>query len=158
MPGRVVIREAGAEDVGAIVELWVEMIDFHAERDPFFARSADGDKVFAEFVAKNIAGETVCVLVAERDGRIVGYCQGMIERHPPVLERVEYGQILDFGVTADCRRTGVGEQLCTRLCEWLAAKGVHRIEVRHSIANEIASRFWPKMGFRPYLKTLCMEV
>jgi hypothetical protein len=34
---------------------------------------------------------------------------------------------------------------------------VHRIEVRHSEFNKVASRFWAKMGFKPYLKTLFKE-
>jgi len=154
---KIVIRQATPEDIGAIVELWKEMIDFHRIRDPFFTRAVNGEDVFAEFVQKNINSETACVYVAGVGGKIVGYCQGMLEKHPPVLAQTDYGQILDFAVAADYRRAGVGERLCQALQGWFVLKGVHRIEVRHSESNEIASGFWTKMGFKPYMKTLFKE-
>jgi ribosomal protein S18 acetylase RimI-like enzyme len=154
---QVVLRQATLNDIPAIVELWKEMIDFHRIRDPFFTRAVDGEDVFAEFVEKNINSETACVYVATVGGTIVGYCQGMLGKHPPVLVQTDYGRILDFAVTADYRRTGVGERLCRALQGWFVLRGVHRIEVRHSEFNEIASRFWPKMGFQPYMKTLFKE-
>ena len=154
---QVVIRKATLKDISVIVGLWKEMMDFHKDRDPSFARADNGDEVFSQFVEKNINSETACVYVAIIGGTIVGYCQGMLEKHPPVLEDVDYGQILDFAVAADYRRSGIGERLCHALQGWFVLKGVHRLEVRHSEFNEVASRFWAKMGFRPYLKTLCKE-
>ena len=44
------------------------------------------------------------------------------------------------------------------LCEWFRREGIRRIEVRHSTYNEIGARFWPKMGFTPYLQTLFLEL
>lgn len=154
---QIVIRQATPQDVPVIVGLWKEMMDFHKKRDPFFTRADNGEEVFAEFVEKNISSETACAYVAVVDGTIVGYCQGMLEKHPPVLVQTDYGQILDFAVTADYRRTGVGEKMCRALQDWFVFNGVHRVEVRHSEFNEIASRFWSKMGFKPYLKTLFVE-
>jgi ribosomal protein S18 acetylase RimI-like enzyme len=154
---QIALRQATLQDIPAIIELWKEMIDFHRIRDPFFTRAVNGEDVFAEFVEKNINSESACVYVAIIGGTIVGYCQGMLEKHPPALVQTDYGQILDFAVTADYRRTGVGERLCRALQGWFVLKGVHRIEVRHSEFNEIAARFWPKMGFKPYMKTLFKE-
>ena len=154
---QVVLRQATLQDIGAIVELWKEMINFHRIRDPFFTRSVNGEDVFAEFVEKNINSETACVYVAVVGGTIMGYCQGMLEKHSPVLAHTDYGQILDFAVSADYRRAGVGERLCRALLDWFVMKGVYRIEVRHSESNEIAESFWTKMGFKPYMRTLSKE-
>jgi ribosomal protein S18 acetylase RimI-like enzyme len=154
---QVVIRKATLQDIPAIAELWKEMIDFHKKIDPVFTRAVNGEEVFSQFVEKNINSQTACVYVAIVDSKIVGYCQGMLEKPPPVLTETDYGRIMDFAVTADYRRTGVGEKMCRALQDWFVIKGVHRIEVRHSEFNEISSQFWPKMGFKPYLKTLFME-
>ena len=154
---QVVIRHATPEDIPVIVELWKEMMDFHKKRDLFFTRAVNGDEVFSQFVEKNINSETACVYVAIVGGTIVGYCQGMMEKHPPVLTETDYGQVLDFAVAADYRRAGIGDRLCRALQDWFVLKGVHRLEVRHSEFNEVASRFWAKMGFKPYLKTLYKE-
>ena len=151
------LRKAMLKDVPAIIVLWKEMMDFHKKSDPFFTRAVDGEEVFSQFLEKNINSETACVYVAIVGGKIVGYCQGMLEKHPPVLTVTDYGQVLDFAVAADYRRTGVGERLCRALQGWFVLKGVHRLEVRHSEFNETASRFWAKMGFKPFLKTLFKE-
>jgi ribosomal protein S18 acetylase RimI-like enzyme len=155
---KVVIRTATRRDVPAIVKLWEELMDFHQARDPLFTRARNGSRLFAKFVEENIRNDAACVLVATVDGKIVGYCQGMLEQHPPALAKPQYGQILDFLVTADCRRAGIGEQMFEALCDWFRAEGIRRIEVRHSTANESAARFWPKMGFTPYLQTLFREL
>jgi ribosomal protein S18 acetylase RimI-like enzyme len=153
-----VIRAATRRDIPALIELWEELMDFHEVRDPHFTRARNGSRLFARFVGENIRNDAACVLVATVEDRIVGYCQGMLDRHPPALAEPEYGQILDFLVTAEYRRAGLGEQMFRTLCAWFRREGMHRIEVRHSTANEIAARFWTKMGFEPYLETLFLRV
>ncbi|MHC4325903.1 MAG: GNAT family N-acetyltransferase [Planctomycetota bacterium] len=151
------VRKATPEDIPFIVRLWKEMMDFHRKRDPFFTLAVNSEEVFAKFVGKNIGSGTACVFVAVDGEKIVGYSQGTLEKHPPVLAQIEYGQILDFAVATYYRRAGVGEKMYGALYDWFVGKGVHRLEVRHSEFNEIASQFWPKMGFRSYLKTLFLE-
>jgi len=158
MQTQAVIRKATRRDLDAIVALARELMDFHKARDPLFTRSADFDALFGRFALRNIRRVSACVLVATIDERIVGYCQAMLDRHPPSLRDPEYGLILDFCVTAAYRRTGVGEQMFTAMREWFRTKGVRRIEVRHSTFNEVAARFWPKMGFTPYLRTLFLDL
>jgi GNAT superfamily N-acetyltransferase len=158
MQTQAVIRKASRRDLKAIVALGRELMDFHKVLDPFFTPSADFDTLFGRFVLRNIRSMTACVLVATVDGQIVGYCQGMLDRHPPSILEPQYGLILDFCVAAAHRRTGVGEQMFTAMRDWFCRKGMRRIEVRHSTFNETAVRFWPKMGFTPYMRTLFLDL
>jgi GNAT superfamily N-acetyltransferase len=158
MQTQAVVRKATRRDLSGIVALGRELLDLHKALDPFFTRSADFDPVFKQFVLRNIHSMAACVLVATVDEQIVGYCQGMRERHPPVLMEPEYGLILDFCVTAEYRRMGVGGQMLAAMGEWFRKKGIRRIEVRHSTFNEVAARFWPKMGFTPYMRTLFLDL
>jgi len=136
-----VIRPATRRDIPALVALWEELMDFHQARDPFFTRSANGGHIFARFVEENIRNDGACVLVATLDGKIVGYCQGILDRHPPALAESDFGQILDFGVTAEYRRAGIGALMLQALCEWFRREGVRRVEVRHSTHNEMGAHF-----------------
>ncbi len=154
VPTGVTIRAATYQDVPAIVALWEELMDFHWAKDPFFERAHNGSNLFARFVEENVRNDAACVLVAVIEEKIVGYCQGFLDRHPPVIAEPEYGQVLDFAVTALHQGTGIGTQMFETLREWFRKEGVHRIEVRHSSSNEIAARFWAQMGFKPYLQTL----
>jgi ribosomal protein S18 acetylase RimI-like enzyme len=158
MQAKAVIRPATRRDIRALVALWEELMDFHQARDPFFTRSRNGSGIFGRFIEENIRNDAACVLVATVDDKVVGYCQGMLDRHPPALAESDFGQILDFGVTAEHRRSGIGQEMLKELCDWFRREGICRIEVRHSTCNEIAARFWPKMGFQPYLQTLFREL
>lgn len=158
MRTKTVIRKATRRDIPSIVALGKELLEFHQVIDPFFTPAENFAAVFARFVEENIRNDAACVLVAVVDGKIVGYCQGMLDRHPPAIAVPDYGQILDFAVTAEHRGTGVGKQMFAALCEWFRKEGMHRIEVRHSSSNETAAQFWSQMGFKPYLQTLFAEL
>lgn len=148
------IRKATKADVPKILPVWRELMEMHAKLDPFFACRDSGEKAFCKFVTDNIREPNTCVLVAEADGRIIGYCQGKADKYPPILETVEYGQIMDFAVLETHRRRGLGRQMLEKLFEWFWARGLLRIEVRCSLHNEISRSFWRTMGFEPYMETL----
>lgn len=133
-------------------------MDFHAARDPRFARSADGHTRYAEFVSGQIGNAAACVLIAEQNQTIVGYCLALMAKHPPVYRVREYGSILDLAVTANFRRQGIGEALVNTTLQWFAAHNLYRVEVRVATINEISNPFWQMMGFIPYVATLSKEI
>jgi ribosomal protein S18 acetylase RimI-like enzyme len=152
------IRKATQDDTGAIVELWNELMDFHKKQDRRFTRSADGHKRFAEFVSGRIAHETSCVLIAEQQDEIVGYCLAAISKYPPVYEHQEYGMIFDLAVTENFRRQGIGQTLVETALQWFSEQKISRVEVRVATANEISTAFWKEMGFVPYLEVVYKEI
>jgi len=158
MKGKINVRKAIETDISAIVALWKEFMDFHKERNRFFGRSAIAHEKFAEFIAGHIANESSCVLVAELDDLVVGHCLATISKYPPIYDVVEYGQIMDLAVTHKYRRKGVGETLVNAIRSWFLARGIHRVEVRVAVSNEVSVAFWRKMGFRPYVETLCLKM
>lgn len=96
MKSDVTIRKAANADLDAIGRLWQEFMDFHRDRDPHFARSADGHERFKEFIAGHITSDTSCVLVADDGGEIVGYCLATLAKYPPVFEHRDYGAVFDL--------------------------------------------------------------
>lgn len=151
------IRSATLEDTNAIVELWKEYMDFHAERERRFARSDDGHVRFGEYISGRIMDDASCVLVAEHEQNVVGYCLATLAKFPPVFAYREYGSISDLAVTARSRHQGIGQALVEAAFRWFAERGVRRIEVRVATSNEVSTAFWRKMGFVPYLEILHCE-
>jgi ribosomal protein S18 acetylase RimI-like enzyme len=152
------IRKATQEDTRAIVELWKEMMDFHRERDRHFTRSVDGHERFAEFVSGRIVSETSCVLVAEQQCEIVGYCLATLSKFPPVFEYQKYGAIFDLAVTENYRKKGIGQALVEAAVQWLSEQEIHRVEVRVATSNKVSIAFWKKIGFVPYLEVVYKEI
>lgn len=158
MTSDVLVRQATEQDIPCIVELGMELLDYHRELDPFFSRKADAEKSYAEFVKGNIASEDACVVVAQVGAEIVGYCQARVSKYPPVMEVERFAEILDCFVREHLRSQGIGRRLAGCVRDWCRSKELERIEVRHSTKNPGAGNFWKKMGFEPYLKTLFMEI
>jgi GNAT superfamily N-acetyltransferase len=158
MTERFEIRDGRAEDVDGVVGLWLELMDFHRERDHRFARSEDGHERFREYLLERLADADSRLLVAEVDGMPAGYCLAAVCRFPPVFAEREYGAVYDLAVSAAMRRRGIGEGLFRVVREWFGERGMRRVEVGIALANPVSAAFWRKMGFEPYLAKAGLEL
>ena len=158
MRDRIKIRPAAREDIDAMAELWTEFMDFHAARDPWFKRSESGHNSFAEFIRERIEDEKSIVLVAEADGKVVGHALAMITPRLPVFEPVEFAQIMDVAVAETHRRLGIGAKLVQEMMRIFRERGIHRVEVGAANTNEVATAFWRKMGFTPYMQKSWLSI
>jgi GNAT superfamily N-acetyltransferase len=86
--------------------------------------------------------------VAERDGQVVGH--SLLYRRPHDL-RVPKDSIDLAGASTfpDERGTGVGRALLAYAITWAYANGYPTMTTDWRMTNMLASRFWPKRGFRP---------
>lgn len=143
--------------MAAIAGLWVELMDFHRAFDFYYARSAKGEQSFREYVRGGLENPEWRVVVAEREGQLVGYCLAMVKERPDVMEERRFGLISDMLVTESERRKGVGERLARAAQDWFAEQGIVRTEVVVAVANRGSGAFWRKMGYVPLLETLCRQ-
>jgi N-acetylglutamate synthase-like GNAT family acetyltransferase len=158
MTEELIIRQATVEDVPSILEIWKELMDFHKELDPLYSRSATGHEKFAEHLVKYIQGDESCVFAAIDGEDLVGYCMATISMYPPVLEKQEYGEIDNIVVTERYRRSRIGESLLGEVRKWYREKGIDRMEAKVSKFNRVSTSFWAKMGFKPYMETVFLEI
>jgi ribosomal protein S18 acetylase RimI-like enzyme len=142
-------RKAKLEDAPRIAELWLEMAEFHAQRDFYWEISRGCRDGYAAYTSKVITEDCGGVFVAHDDGKVVGFVMATGASRAPCYARQKVGLILDLAVTKGCRRKGAGEKLCNRALRWLSEKGFPSAEVRVATANPLAARFWEKMGFEP---------
>ena len=159
MTREVIIRKARKKDIPLIAELWKELMDFNKQYDGHWSRSENGHQSCADFINDHIADDASCILVAEADKHIVGYCLSDICKCDPQLLKVkEYGQISNLAVTKNYRRKGIGERLLRKTVNWFSKKGIHRIEVYVGISNKSARKFWTKVGFTPFVENMFLEI
>lgn len=85
------------------------------------------------------------VLVAEEDGRVVGWIHVV---STPVLETDLYAEIAGLVVDERCRSRGIGLALLDAAESWARDAGCTTIRVRSRIARERAHAFYERHGFR----------
>ena len=145
------IREAKPIDVRAMVALWKELMDFHAQLDPFFTRDENGHLTFVRMLTQLMESAKGLVLVAVDGELVIGFTQAGITNYSPTVKNRPFGLIYDTVVDQAYRRRGVGTHLFVRQKQWFAKMGVKRLEVRAMAENPQSNAFWHKMGFAPFL-------
>lgn len=109
------IRRATEADAGALVAIYAPYVE---ETPISFETVVPAVDEFAARMRKYLSAWQY--LVAERDGRIVGYAYGGTHR-----ERAAYRYSVEVSAYVDraCHRQGIGRALYTQLFDDLAAKG-----------------------------------
>ena len=155
------VREAEPSDVDALLAL-APLISLHHAASPVFSDNAarraareTSDAVRSE-LESDIASSEIGTLVAERDGRAVGLFSlvpvelaGDGVEGPATLARPERACYLGFAATdPEARGSGTGVLLTTAAFAWAHRSGYSTMVTDWRVANLLASRFWPRRGFR----------
>lgn len=90
-----------------------------------------------------LADGTAVVLLAEREGTTVGYAAFYPAEQPGAAH------LPVAGTRPDLRGAGLGVALVERALHEAHLAGFDSVELDWRSANLLASRFWPKRGFRP---------
>lgn len=152
------VRLAEPRDVEAILEI-APLIRRHHARAPVFSanrRRDDPDAIRAE-VEQDVAAPEIGGLVAEAGGRVAGaflvvpaeLAREGVEGHGGLAE-AEAACVLYFAATTpELRGSGTGLALTRGAFAWAHGAGYERMTTDWRATNLLASRFWPRRGFRP---------
>jgi len=146
------VRRAEARDVDALVEL-APLLQEHQNLSPVFGSRPpwDPDWLRAE-IEKDIGNEKFGQFVAEVDGRIVGNFEvapAEVSSMHESLGRPERASYLAFAVTLpEARGSGAGVALTNACFAWSHEAGYESMVTDWRVTNLLASRFWPRRGFR----------
>ena len=151
-PAGVVVRRATADDVDAVVRLDLELPG-HQRLAPVFSTAPPytEDESRADFLAEVDASEQA-ILLADVDGRVVSMLVMVDVSKSSMhtgLARPERAAFLGFAATLpEARGTGAGVALTNAGLAWARDQGYPVTVVDWRETNLLASRFWPRRGFR----------
>lgn len=154
----ITIRQATVDDLQRLSELWLEFMEFHTEREPDLALSADAGDRWAKWAAQKVADDKGFIAVAEAGGKIIGYVIAKITDRSDVFRERTYGEIMELAVTSSARAAGAGTRLYESATEWVRSKGVGWLQLEVSSANETADAFWAKKGFKPFVERRTLRI
>ena len=157
---RPLIRRAETRDLEALGQLGATLMRVHYAFDPlrFLAAGGGAEAGYAHFLGSQLDDGESVVLVADDDGRIVGYAYAAIEPLSWKDLRAECGFIHDLLVDESARRRGVGEALLLAAIDWLKKRGMPRVVLGTAAQNESAKRLFERAGFRATMVEMTREL
>lgn len=154
----VVVRRAAAEDAEVIAEFALRLFAQHRAYDPDrFARLSDRGGA-AWYYGERAEADDAAVLVAELDGRIVGFA--FLE-----YEELNYADLLenavrlhDIFVVEEARGSGAGKKLIDAAAEKARSFGADKMILSVAAKNEFAKSFFESRGFKPTMVEMTLNL
>jgi ribosomal protein S18 acetylase RimI-like enzyme len=155
-----VIRRATREDRAALGHLGALLMTMHYEfdRQRFLAPGEHAEEGYADFLVSQLDDPDTLVLVAERDGAVVGYCYAGIEPLSWKELRDRAGFIHDLLIDPAARGQGAGEALMHAATAWFRERGLPRVMLWAAAGNAPALELFRKAGFRQTMTEMTLEL
>ena len=154
------IRPARRDDLAALGRLGALLVKTHHDFDTkrFIAATSQTEHGYASFLATQLAEPTVVVLVAEREGEVVGYTYAGVEGRDYMSLRGPAGMLYDIVVDPAHRGEGIGRMLLDATLAALEARGAPRAVLSTADRNEAAQRLFARAGFRRTMVEMTREL
>jgi GNAT superfamily N-acetyltransferase len=157
---RILIRPATPADMPAVGRLGALLVKQHHALDPqrFIAGGEGVAEGYAWFLDSQLEQPGVVILVAEREGQVVGYVYAALEPHNWKELRDAAGFVHDVVVDESARRLGVATGLVEAACAWLREHGAPRALLWSAAPNAAAQALFERMGFRRTMVEMTREL
>jgi GNAT superfamily N-acetyltransferase len=140
------VRAACSGDAHALAALLQQLGDDEPRADPTLLALRLGELPHSRVV-----------LVAERDGRLLGTCTVNLIEH--LAHNFARSAILeDLVVHADVRGLGIGQRLIACAVERARAWGCYKLALSSNHRREAAHRFYAQLGFQPHGISLALTL
>jgi ribosomal protein S18 acetylase RimI-like enzyme len=156
----VIVRPAKPEDIAVLGRLGELMVRVHHDLDAerFIAPTSGTERGYGSFLGSQIDKANIVVLVAERDGRVIGYTYAGIEGNDYMSLRGPAGVLYDIVVDPAHRGQGIGRALLDATLAALKSKGAPRVLLSTAERNESAQRLFARAGFRRTMIEMTKEL
>jgi ribosomal protein S18 acetylase RimI-like enzyme len=132
----------------------------HHDFDPqrFIAATPQTEQAYASFLGSKLEVPNVVVLVAERNGEVLGYTYAGVEGYDYMALRGPAGVLYDIVVDPAHRGHGIGRMLLDATLAALRARGAPRVVLSTAERNEPAQRLFARAGFRRTMIEMTREL
>jgi ribosomal protein S18 acetylase RimI-like enzyme len=141
------IRRADEQDLPAVMRLLDELARLQEGWRVFTPRPDLGEEMRHRYRA-DLADPDALLVVAERDGQIVGVAEGHLHKPSSFSEElaVELGSVY---VQKEHRERGVAAALTAEVARFARERGVERVTLKTFAQNQEALVAWRRLGFEP---------
>jgi ribosomal protein S18 acetylase RimI-like enzyme len=154
------VRPATPTDVPTIGRLGALLVREHHDFDPqrFIPATSRTENQYGWYLGTQLEEPNIVILVAERDGEVIGYTYSGVEGIDYMSLRGPAGVMYDIVVDPDYRQQGVGRILVDATLEALKSKGAPRVVLSTAERNAAAQRLFDRAGFRRTMIEMTREL
>lgn len=157
--GKAIVRAATAADIPDVLPLVQKTYLFHDALDRArFGAIPGGAEKYHGWLSRLVDSDDGVFLVAERDGRLVGFTIGMMQNDARIYRVQHIGFVHDLWVEEDVRRQGIARQLVSKAIARFQALGAEQVRLDTAAPNEVARSLFTSMGFRPSVVEMLKEL
>ncbi|HET9327887.1 MAG TPA: GNAT family N-acetyltransferase, partial [Candidatus Eisenbacteria bacterium] len=155
----ITIRPAVASDEAALGRYGGALMRLHHQLDPQrFITTERPEQGYGRFLVSQLSDPESVVLVAEREGLVVGYAFAALEPMSWKELRAACGFLHDVYVDQAARHAGVGRRLVEEAIRWLRSHGAPRVVLGSASANDAAQRLFTQLGFRHTMTEMTLDL
>ena len=160
MSSSVIVRPAEPRDQAPLGRLGAMLVAEHHDFDSrrFIAPMPNLVERYGQFLLSQVARDGMLVLVAEREGEVVGYAYAGMEGNDYMALRGPAGVLYDLVVDPAHRRQGIGSALMDSALDRLRELGAPRVLLFTADKNRGAQAMFDRAGFRRTMIEMTREL
>lgn len=144
----VAVRKATKADAAVVAELAMRLIEQHVGHDPVRFSHIGSRERMADFYARQTELENARVLVAELEGKIVGFAYMQFEPIIYAELATKVAWLHDILVDPRLRGTGAGKKMIDAVAAEAKRFGANKVLLSVAAKNAEAQEFFARSGFR----------
>jgi ribosomal protein S18 acetylase RimI-like enzyme len=159
-PSAAIVRPATSADLGSLGRLGALLVQEHHDFDErrFLAARNRTPDDYATFLGSQLDEPNVAVLVAEKNGGVIGYAYATVEGYDYRSLRGPAGVLHDLIVDPEYRGGGVGRLLLNAALSYLRSRGAPRVVLSTAERNVRAQQIFERTGFRRTMVEMTREL
>ena len=157
----ITIRPVTIDDLETLIDVYLDTAVHHATIDPEVFHVPEREDIAVRLrrriEGRGKTGEYVAAIV---EGEMAGSASVDLEDPPSPGNMMRSVPTAEFGVSVveAWRGRGIGRALIRHLEEWAAARGVARMVLNVSEANDGAIRLYRELGYREFDRAMLKEL
>ena len=144
---RIVVRRATKDDAPIVAEYAMKLVEQHRSYDPVRFAVMGSLEGMAWFYGGQTEAENAAVLVAELEGRVVGFAYVTYVEKDYLELAVSAAQVQDIYVDRAARHSGAGNALIDAAIETAKEFGASKLLLSVAAKNSAAQSFFEQAGF-----------
>ena len=133
------------------------MRQHHAADELRFIQVEHPEDGYGRYLVSILTDPDSLVLVAEDDGRVIGYVYVDVEGTSWKDLRGPCGYVHDLYVDDSARQRGAGRALMSAGIEWIRSRGRTQVVLLTKTQNEHAKRLFSSLGFRSTMIEMTLD-